>query len=194
MTRGCRRALAGAAAAGLLVAGGRAVAQQELSAQEVESFFQSAEADLTRMVRAGEYARLSDWMEASFADGASFHLSLELETGGERKGFAVLTLTKQDVLRLGGLAFGAMADRPGALQDYALDIQVTGVEPLGPDAAKARTQFVESGKLAPPGEGGASSEPVPFETTAQCEHVVRRDREAKRLVIGMTTCRAGARL
>ncbi len=195
---GPRRAFLGAATTGFLVATGHAHAQQDLSAQEVERFLESAEQDVTQAVQAGEYARLLDWTKGHLADAATFLLSQEFYVGDERKGFAVMSLDKQDMLRLGRVAVGVMSDMPAqAVQDYALDIEVIKVDPIGPNAAKATTRITESGKFALPGEEDAQQprpQPIEIEATAQCHHLIQRDRDADQLVMGMTACQARMRL
>ena len=190
-----------AATAGFLVAAGPAHAQQDqqdLSAQEVTSLFESMEQDVTQAMRAGDYARLLDWTENNLAADATFFLSQEIYVGEERKGFAVTSLDKQDMLRLSRVAVGVMSEMQGqAVLDYALDIEVINVDPIGPNAAKAATRITESGTLALPGEEDPQQtgpSPTEIEATAQCHHLVQRDRDADQLVIGMTTCEARTRL
>lgn len=201
MTTESKAMLFGAAAAGLLLAAGHAHAQQDqqdLSAREVQSFFDGMEQEVVQAMRAGEYARLLDWTEDNLADGATFVLSQEIYVGDERKGFTVTSLDKQDMLQLSRVALGIMSEIQGqAVQDYALDIQVINVDPIGPNAATAATRITESGKLALPGEEDAQqrrSPPTEVKATADCHHLIQRDRDAGQLVMGMTACEARTRL
>lgn len=194
-------ALVSAAMAGSLLAAGHAHAQQgqqDLSVQEVQSFFHSMEQEVMQAMRSGEYARLLDWTENALAEGATFFLSQEIYVGDERKGFAVTSLDKQDMLRLSRVAVGIVSEMQGqAVQDYALDIEVINVDPIGPNAATAATRITESGKLALPGEEDPQQprlSPIEIEATAECHHLIQRDRDAGELVMGMTSCEARTRL
>lgn len=198
-------------AAGFLIATGSVQAQQgqqDLSAQEVKDFLAAAEQDLTQAVRAGDYERLLDWTENNLAEGAIFSMSQEFYVGDERKGFAVTSLDKQDMLRLGRVAVGAMSGMPDrAVRDYALDIEVVNVDPIGPNAATVTTRIAESGKLALPrgaasgdtasaaaAEPAAGGDSIEIEATARCIHLVQRGEAADQLMIGLTTCEARAHL
>lgn len=182
--------------AGLLLAG-HAHAQQDLSSQEVRGFFDGMEQEAVQAVRAGEYERLLDWTENRLAEGATFFLSQELYVGDERKGFTVTSLDKQDMLQLSRVALGILAGMQGqAVQDYALEIEVLEIDPVGPNAATATTRITESGRFAlPSGEGGQQDSPaMEFEATADCHHLIQRDRAAGQLVMGITNCQARTRL
>jgi hypothetical protein len=191
-----------AAAAGVLLAAGQAGAQQarrDLSEQEVKGFFERMERDVTQAVRSGDPARVLGWVRDHVADGATFRVTQEIHAGDERKGFGVLALDKQDMLRFGRAALGAMSDPQGTgLRDYALDVEVMRVDPIGPNAATARTRFIESGRLGPAGGAGGQQRPgaeaARFEVTARCDHLIRRDASGDRLLIGMTMCEARTRL
>ena len=80
--------------------------------------------------------------------------------------------------------------------DYALEVTVTDVLPLGPDAATASVRWTGRISINPQKTGSASDqpgqhrEPVTIEATADCTHLLRPSENA--LVLGLSTCKAEA--
>jgi hypothetical protein len=203
-------------AACLLLASGPLQAQQDLTEEDVRGFFDSARQDLSEAVQSGEFDRVLDWSRNNIADGATFSVSNEFYSGDERKGFAVASLDKQDMMRFGRAAVGmlsGMQDRP--IEDYSLEIEVTDVQLVGPNAATVTARFTESGALALADEhmaaasgreddlqtGSTGAEPqrasgqtLEFEAAAECSHLVYRGESEDQLRLGMSTCKAETRL
>lgn len=197
---GANRTILGLAAAGVFIAAGpiQAQQQQSLSAEEVKSYLQSAEQELTQAVETGQYQKAIDWSERNIADGASFFVSEEFYVGEVRKSFTVASLNKQDMLQLGRIAVGIMSGMQGQpIENYALNIEVTDVQAIGPDAATVKTRISESGSFAMPGATGTGGQQrdakkIHVEATADCNHVIARAEQGERLQIGMTNCQARA--
>lgn len=204
-------AIALAAATGMLVSGPALAQQQErrnLTEQEVKRFFDTTEKDMTEAVRGGQSKRLLEWTRKHVADEATFMISTEVYAGDQRKSFSVSTLDKQDMLRLGGLISGAANGMEShRIQDYDLEMDVTRVDLIGPDAAVVTGHVKESGKLAmgsrasaagdgsdKAGEQKGQSRSVTFEATGECRYLVHRGKEAGQLMIGMTNCQVRTRL
>lgn len=206
-----RLTILGVAAAALLAAAGPATAQQEaqdLSREAVTSFVEKLEQDAEKLVRDGDYQRLTGWAKDNIADEARIFASEDINVGDRRKASIVVSLDKQDIVRLSGAMAGMMAGLPkDAVQDYALDIEVLDVKPIGPNAAIMTTRIVESGKFvlsaASPavaneaaGPEGRSARPVPVEmrAEAECDHLVRRSGEERPLMLGLTACQVTVQL
>lgn len=185
---------------------------EQLSEEEVTSFFDDAERELTQMVEAGEFEQLMGWIEERLADEARFAAGMDTYMGDERKGFSTFALDKEDVTRMGRMAIGILAglqDPDQAIEDYTLEIEVNEVVPAGPDAATVNAHFTETVTLAlparaAPAEGedpdvtGATDpaeagESITVEATADCQHLVRRNDAGDGLMIGLTTCQAEMR-
>ncbi|MCV0396251.1 MAG: hypothetical protein K5872_04245 [Rhizobiaceae bacterium] len=214
MTDRMKVALMGATA-GLLMTTGPLHAQEQLADEEVRGFFDTMQQIVTESVEAGEFDRLLDWTENHIADGATFAASNELYVGEDRKGFGVVSLDKEDMMRFGRMALGMMSgtdDQP--IENYSLQIEVSEVAPAGPDAATVKVDYVESATFAVPETAGARDElqtsstgadarepdtggdgtaqagksSVEFTATANCEHLVTRGKTGGELVIGLSTC------
>ncbi|MFC6487868.1 hypothetical protein [Nitratireductor sp. GCM10026969] len=150
-------------AAGLLIAGGPVQAQQaqNLTEDEVRSFFDTMQQDVTEAVEAGDFERLVEWTQNRIAEEAVFSVSNEVYRDDERKSFAVVSLDKEDMVRLGHMAAGMLSGMQGQpLQDYSLEIQVRDVTPIGADAASVTAEFTESGTLTMPQHGAPDAAAV----------------------------------
>ncbi len=157
---GLKPILAGSAALLLAAAGAQAQTQQpsqsqtpsqeqQLSEQEVQDFLDDAQESMTEAVNSGDFGKILEWTQNSIADGAVFNAGMELYAGDERKGFTSLTLTKDDMVRLGGISAGILSGlQRGAIEDYSLEIEMTDFTPIGPNAAMVRTEIVERGRLS----------------------------------------------
>lgn len=151
MTRGSKAVLLGTATS-LFLFGSAAQAQntsQGLSEEEVRSFFDTMQQDMTEAVEAGDFERLVEWSQDSVAEEATFTVSNEVYRGDERKSISIVTLDKEDMMRLGQAAAGMMSGMQGQpVQDYSLEIEITDFTPIGTDAANVTAEFTESGTLA----------------------------------------------
>lgn len=193
MTKRHVATLSAATAAALFAAATPALSQsapQGLSEQEVKDFLGSAEQDMTQAINAGNYDRVVDWTRQNIADGATFFFSGEIFAGDQRKGFAVFSLNKQDMLQMSQAAVGILAGAQGQqVQDYTLDIEVVKVKPIGPDAATVQTRITERGELGAPGDGDKAIQVV---STADCNHVVQAGGPSggDQLKLAMSACQA----
>lgn len=153
---GLKPILAGSAALLLAAAGAQAQTQQtskdqQLSEQEVEKFLGDTEQSLTQAVKSGDFGKILEWTQSRIADGATFTAGMEFYAGDERKGFTSLTLTKDDMVRLGGISAGILSGlQKEAIEDYSLQIEMTDFTPIGPNVAMVRTEITESGRIAFP--------------------------------------------
>ena len=180
-------------AALLAVAAPAQAEQHQLGEEEVRAYFEQVEREATEMVGADEIERMIEWIDTNIAEGAEFQVSMNILLGEERKGFASLTLNREDMLRMGGMMAGAFREMP--IEDYELDIEVAEVTPLGAEAATVRATWTESFAVAvPEGEGAeaAESQRLTAEAVADCVQIVQRDGD--RLVMGLMTCTAEMRL
>lgn len=171
--------------------------QQEMTTEAVTAYFQQIQAEATEMVRAQELGRMVEWIERHIADGAVFQATINVVHGEESKGFATLTLDKNDMLRVGGVFAGMFQQQP--IKDYSLEVEIIGVVSHGPGAATARVRWRESMALAPgaateeAADGGAEGGQLTIEEVVDCSHVVQRA-EDDRLIIGLSTCTGELRL
>ncbi|WEX07777.1 hypothetical protein [Chelativorans sp. AA-79] len=218
------RAILTGTAASLLILTGQAAAQQQgqnLTEDEVRNFFDSMEQEATQAIEAGDFQRLIEWTSNNIAEEATFSVTNEVYRGDERLGFSTATLGKEDMLRFSRVAVGMMSGMGNGqpVQDYSLQVEVTGFTPAGPDAATVTTEFTESGTLSlPNAETAAASQAddetlqtgsteagaqqtdqagvqgeagsLRIEATAQCSHLIHRGEAEDQLVIGLTTCQA----
>ncbi|MCT7374203.1 hypothetical protein [Chelativorans salis] len=159
------RAIFAGTAASLLVLAGPAGAQQQgqnLTEDQVRSFFDSMEQETMQAVQAGDFQRLIGWTQNNIADEATFSVTNEIYRGDDRKGFSAMTLGKGDVLGISRAAVGMMSGMNNGqpVQDYSLQVEVTDFKPAGPDAATVTTEITESGTLSmPPAHTAAASQP-----------------------------------
>lgn len=215
------------ATAGLLLAGGAVQAQQagrNLTEEQVKSFFDRTQQDVTEAVKAKNYDRLLEWTQNSIADEATFLVSNELYQDNKRKSFVVVSLDKDDIMRLSSIAAGLMSGMQGQpVEDYSLHVEITNFTSLGPGVATVTAEYIESGTLTvqqaqtasadqadetlqtsstqaqqQKGESGgtqeANAQSLQIEAMAECNHIIRRGEAADQLVIGLTTCQAETHL
>lgn len=187
MTSMSRIAFATPMAALLALAVPAQAEQHGLTEQEVRAYFDQIEQEATEMVRSDEIERMVEWIEQNIAEGAEFQVSMNILLGEERKGFASLTLDKDDMRQMGGLMAGAFRQLP--IEDYELDIEVAEVTPVGQDAATVRATWTESFAISvPQGEGAeaANGQRLSAEAVVDCVQIVQRDGD--RLMMGLMTC------
>ena len=139
--------LAGAAAALLLTFVPAQGQEQEITAQEADAYFRQIQKEAVEIMRSRDSGRLRQWVEANIGNGAVMQASVTLHHHGVRKGFIELTLTKDDMLNMSSLVAGALGQ--GVFDDYALEVTVTEVLPLGPDAATASVRWTERISINP---------------------------------------------
>lgn len=152
-----RTMVAGTAAA-LFVTAAPLAAQEAISEANVADFFDKMDQNVTEAVQAENFEALLQWTQDHIADEAVLSATNEVTMGGERKSFAVVSLTKQDMLRLGRMATGMLSGMQGdALQDYSLEIAVSRVTPIGSDAATVDVQYTETATLSAP-QGAATAD------------------------------------
>jgi hypothetical protein len=211
-----------ATAAGLLLAAGPVQAQQELAEEEIRAFFDTMDQTATEAVQSGSFESLLEWTQGHIAEEAHFAVSNELYAGEERKGFGVISLGKDDMMRFGRMAVGMLSGMQGQpIEDYSLEIEIGEITPFGPDAATVVVDYTESATFAAPsgeGEAGAlydaegggaenqsaeaggseaspaGGQPVEITATAKCRHVVRRGETGGELALGLSTCEARTEL
>jgi hypothetical protein len=193
-----------AIAAGFLLAGGVGLAQEEqnLTEDEVRSLFETMGEEMTEAVRMDEFERVLELTEEHLADEAMIMASNEIFDGEERKSFIKLTLDKEDMLRLGQMMAGMMSGAQGqSVEDYLVEIEVTDVTLIGPNAAVVAAEYTESGTIMPPNGGqgevdaaeeaqGELAEPRQIDSTSRCEHLVYQSEEEDRLLISLSACEA----
>ncbi len=184
--------LAATLAAALAAVAGHALAQDRsaLSPDEVRSFFDRAEQDAVRIAGSNDFAGFETWLRDYVSDDARFDISAMLEVAGEPKGAFTLWLDMDDIVPIVRTSIGTMSHPGMTIDDYALDIEVVEVVPLGPGAATARTAITETGTLAYAGksDADAAAMSIRIEAKAQCDHVVSRDGSGN-LRMGLSTCR-----
>lgn len=190
-------------------------ASPALSEQETRSFLDQAEQSVTEAVNAQDYAQLIEWMNEYVSDGASFFVSEEIMVGDDRKSFAVATLNKNDMIRLGRIAVGFLSGMPGqSIDNYSLDIEVTDVSPVAPGAVTTTARITETASISVPARGtsgasgsGGQAQPqanaagqqsptgsFQIASEAFCNILIRRDGGSDRPMIGMTNCQARTQL
>jgi hypothetical protein len=166
--------------------------QHDVTAEEVEAYYEQVAQEATEMVRADELARMIEWIDDNIADGAVLQASLSVLHGDQRKGFAAMTLEKEDMRAMGGVFAGAFQQQE--IEDFSLEIEVTEVISHGPGAATVRAVWPARISVAVPAGEGAEpgGDALSVEQVADCTQVLQRDGE--RLQMGLTTCTGEVRL
>jgi hypothetical protein len=122
---------------------------QQLTNREVRQFVSQIERDINQMVQTGNLSRLRQWTQDHVADNAVFSRTNSIETEGQSRAIASMTITKPDLLRLQRFVLSGMSDKLNAVQDFRLNVQVVNVEPVGDSAAMVRSRISERATLAP---------------------------------------------
>lgn len=176
-----------AGAAALFALSPSMAGEHEITAKEVEAYFQQVQEEASELVRADELHRIVAWIDEHFADGAVLQANMNIVHGEDRKGFLSMTLDKDDLVAVGG-AFAGPFGQMG-FEDFSLDVEVFNVIPHGPDAATVTTRWTERFTLARPPMGeGAESEAgsATIEEVVDCTQIVQRNGEG--LQMGLMTC------
>jgi hypothetical protein len=176
------------ATAALLAISPLQAGQHEITAQEVEAYFQQVQEEASELVRGDELHRIVEWIDEHFADGAVLQANMNIVHGEDRKGFLSMTLDKDDLTTVGG-AFAGPFGQMG-FEDFSLEVEVFNVIPHGPDAATVTTRWTERVTLALPPAGAGDAEPeagsATIEEVVDCTQIVQRNGE--RLQMGLMTC------
>src|SRR5260370_31975625 len=122
---------------------------QQLTNREVRQFVSQIERDIIQMVQTGNLSRLRQWTQDHVADNAVFSRTNSIETEGQSRAIASMTITKPDLLRLQRFVLSGMSERLNSAEDFQLDIQVVNVQPVGDSAAIVKSRVSERATLAP---------------------------------------------
>src|SRR6266849_8882614 len=143
---------------------------QQLTNGEVRQFVSEIEREINQMVQTGNLSRLRQWTQNHVADNAVFSRTNSIETEGQSRAIAAMTITKSDLLRLQRFVLSGMSERLNSAEDFQLEIQVVNVRPVGDSAAIVKSHVSERAKLAPrQTEFGGRGQQREF-TTGQGEH------------------------
>jgi hypothetical protein len=128
---------------------------QQLTVREARQFMSGIERDINQMVQIGNLSRLRQWTQNNIADNAVFNRTNSIETEGQSRAVASITITKPDLLRLQRFVLSGMSERLNSVEDFRLDIQVLNIQPVGDSAAIVKSRVSERATLTPPqGESG----------------------------------------
>jgi hypothetical protein len=122
---------------------------QQLTNREVRHFVSEIERDINQMVQTGNLSRLRQWTQDHIADHALFSKTNSIETEGQSRAIASMTITKPDLLRLQRLVLSGMSERLNSAEDFQLDIHVVNVRPVGDSAAIVKSRILEKATLSP---------------------------------------------
>jgi len=122
---------------------------QQLTVREARQFMSKIERDINQMVQTGNLSRLRQWTQDHVADNAVFSRTNSIETEGQSRAIASMTITKPDLLRLQRFVLSGMSERLKSAEDFQLDIQVVNVRPVGDSAAIVKSRVSERATLAP---------------------------------------------
>jgi hypothetical protein len=127
---------------------------QQLSGREVRQYMSGIEREVNQMIQSGDFSRLRQWTQSNVADHAVLNRTNSIETEGHSRIVSSITLTKPDLMRLQRFALSGLSERLAGPEDFRLDIQVQGVEPVGDSAAIVKSRVSERATLTPRhGEG-----------------------------------------
>ena len=128
---------------------------QQLTVREARQFMSGIERDINQMVQTGNLSRLRQWTQNNIADNAVFNRTNSIETEGQSRAVASMTITKPDLLRLQRFVLSGMSERLNSVEDFRLDIQVLNIQPVGDSAAIVKSRVSEKATLvSPQGESG----------------------------------------
>jgi len=128
---------------------------QQLTVREVRQFMGGTERDINQMVQSGNLSRLRQWTQNNIADNAVFNRTNSIETEGQSRVVAFITITKPDLLRLQRFVLSGMSERLNSVEDFRLDIHVLNIQPVGDSAAIVKSRVSERATLtSPQGESG----------------------------------------
>jgi len=122
---------------------------QQLTNGEVRQFVSEIEREINQMVQTGNLSRLRQWTQNHVADNAVFSRTNSIETEGQSRAIASMTITKPDLLRLQRFVLSGMSERLKSAEDFQLDIQVVNVRPVGDSAAIVKSRVSERATLTP---------------------------------------------
>ena len=175
----------GCAFASVLVLSNQAQAEERaITQQDVEGYLEAIQQEAVEIVRDQDGRRMVEWIERNIAEGAVFQVSFNVVHGDQPKGFASLTLDRDDMLRVGGVFAGAFQQQ--GIEDYSLQMELGQVIAHGSSAATVQVRWTETLALASGKEPGAGQ--VTIEQVADCSHIIERTGEDDRLRIGLSTC------
>jgi hypothetical protein len=138
---------------------------QQLTSREVRQFVSQIEREINQMVQTGNLSRLRQWTQNHVADNAVFSRTNSIETEGQSRAIASITITKPDLLRLQRFVLSGMSEKLNSVEDFQLDIRVVNIQPVGDSAAMVKSRVSERATLAPrQGELGSLQQ---RETTGQ---------------------------
>jgi hypothetical protein len=122
---------------------------QQLTNREVRQFVSEIERDVIQMVQTGNLSRLRQWTQDHVADNAVFSRTNSIETEGQSRAIASVTITKPDLLRLQRFVLSGISEKLKSVEAFQLDIQVVNVRPVGDSAAIVKSRVLERATLAP---------------------------------------------
>jgi uncharacterized protein YdeI (BOF family) len=123
---------------------------QQLTVREARQFMSGIERDINQMVQTGNLSRLRQWTQNNIADNAVFNRTSSIETEGQSRAVASITITKADLLRLQSFVLSGMTEKLNLVEDFRLDIHVLNIQPVGDSAAIVKSRVSERATLAPP--------------------------------------------
>src|SRR5262249_54102631 len=82
---------------------------QQLTNREVRQFVSEIEREINQMVQTGSLSRLHQWTQNHIADHAVFSKTNSIETEGQSRAIASMTITKPDLLRLQRFVLSGMS-------------------------------------------------------------------------------------
>src|SRR5258707_11334534 len=107
---------------------------QQLTVREARQFMSGIERDITQMVQTGNLSRLRQWTQNNIADNAVFNRTNSIETEGQSRGVASMTITKPDLLRVQRFVLSGMSESLNSLEDFGLVNKVVNIKPVGDSA------------------------------------------------------------
>lgn len=169
--------------------------QQDITAEDVQSYVERIRQDAAALMDAEEPEQLVAWAQRNIAEGATFQVSISILADDERKAYAAMTVDTQDIQGMVGMLAGAF--QQGAFEDYSLEAEVADVVSVGPGAATATVTWIERFRLntaALLGDGGQTlqGEALAVEAAANCTHLFQQHED--QMQIGLSTCSVEMRL
>ncbi|HUH87069.1 MAG TPA: hypothetical protein VL003_03350 [Pusillimonas sp.] len=161
-----------------------------ISPNDIRKYLQRICQEAEGLMRDYDPRALVEWTDTNIADGACFQVDVRIEKDGSHTGSIAMTLTKEDLLQMGGV-FGAAVNKENIV-DYSLDLALRDVITHGTEAATAKVTWREH--LIVQGQPGPDEERsrLTLEAEADCVHLVVR--EEGRLTLGLSLCSGTARL
>lgn len=147
---------------------GSAAAEQQLDQQAVQQFFDPMAEEARQGVESGDWAGLQGWLAEHVTDEASFAMEGQMAiSGGPASTFSTV-MSGEELKRFAAMSGGGQGAMMQALDDYQIEVNVAGVQPLPGGKTNSQVMFTETGTMEFPG----AEDPMTFVSATICDFML----------------------